>query len=266
MKSTSESLSHPETSNGRAAGGNCVVVRRGGEQPEADLRSQTKVNPIRFATAASLLASGEACGQSHNRFLSQTSYKGEKWAVGDGWGENARKVSYGSVETCAGRNPFRRDRVGVRAAIVAKKRGNARGAKGGRKRNHMGQLDPFKKHNRLLNELKLCGQTSLGEAKALLWCVGTARAGEGNPASPQSLWTGVRRNSGNRGVGKIATGEPDAGDPQVRFGGGSETNQCLVPTSIGDKNRRPVPKPKRRLNEKLSPCNNRSPLYNHRLF
>jgi hypothetical protein len=44
MKSTSESLSHPETSNGKAAGGNCVVARRGGEQPEADLRSQTKVN------------------------------------------------------------------------------------------------------------------------------------------------------------------------------------------------------------------------------
>ena len=232
MKSTSESLSHPETSNGRAVGGNCVVVRRGGEQPEADLRSQTKVNPIRFSTAASLRASGEASGRSHIHFLSQTSYKGEKWAVGDGWGGNAGKVSYGSVETCAGRNPFRRGRVGVRAAIVAKKRGNSRGAKGGRKRNHMDQLDPFKKHNRLLNELKLCGQTSLGEAKALLWCVGTARAGEGNPASPRSLWSGVRRNSGNRGVGKFATGEPDAGDPQVRFGGGSETNQCLVPTSI----------------------------------
>ena len=59
--------------------------------------------------------------------------RGEKRAVGDGWGGNAGKVSYGSVETCAGRNPFRRDRAGVRAAIVAKKRGNSRGAKGGRK-------------------------------------------------------------------------------------------------------------------------------------
>jgi hypothetical protein len=243
MKSTSESLSRPETSNGRAAGGNCVVVRRGGEQPEADLWSQTKVNPIRFATAASLLASGEASGQSHIRFLSHFSYKGEKRAVVDGWGENAGKVSYGSVETCAGRNPFRRDCAGVRAAIVAKKRGNSRGAKGGRKRNHMGQLDPFKKHNRLLNELKLCGQTSLGEAKAILWCVGTARDGEGNPASPQRLWSGVRQNSGNRGVGKFATGEPDAGDPQVRFGGGSETNQCLVPTSIKLKRRAKVQNP-----------------------
>ena len=37
MKSTSESLSHPETSNGKATGGNCVVERRGGA-PEKDLR------------------------------------------------------------------------------------------------------------------------------------------------------------------------------------------------------------------------------------
>ena len=81
MKATSKSLSHPETSNGRAAGGNCFVVRRGGEQPEADLQSQTKVNPMRFATAASLLASGVASDQSHIRFLSHLSYKGEKRAV-----------------------------------------------------------------------------------------------------------------------------------------------------------------------------------------
>ena len=35
----SENLSHSETSNGRAAGGNRVVWRRGGGQPKADLRS-----------------------------------------------------------------------------------------------------------------------------------------------------------------------------------------------------------------------------------
>ena len=133
MKSTSESLSHPETSNGRGARGNCVVVRRGGEQPEADLWSQTKVNPIRFSTAASLRASGEASGKSHIRFLTHSSYRGEKRAVGDGWGGNAGKVSYGSVENCLGRNPRKRGRTEVRAAIVVKKRGNARGAKGGRK-------------------------------------------------------------------------------------------------------------------------------------
>ena len=103
MKSTSESLSRPETSNGIAAEGNCVVVRRGGEQPEADLRSQTRVNPIRFTTAASLLASGEACRTSGNRFLPHPSYTGEKRDVVDGWGENAGKVSCGRVEICPGR-------------------------------------------------------------------------------------------------------------------------------------------------------------------
>ena len=133
MKSTSESLSHPETSYGRAAGGNCVVARRGGEQPEADLRSQTKVNPIRFATTVSLRAIGETCRMSGNRFLPHPSSKGEKRVVGDGWGENAGKVSCGSVEICPGRNPRKRSRAEVRAVIVVMKRGNARGVRGGRK-------------------------------------------------------------------------------------------------------------------------------------
>lgn len=133
MKSTSESLSHPETSYGKAAGGNCVVARRGGEQPEADLRSQTKVNLIRFATTASLRVTGEACRMSGNRFLPHPSLTGEKRVVGDGWGENAGKVSCGSVESCPGRNPRERSRAAVRAVIVVMKRGNARGAKGGRK-------------------------------------------------------------------------------------------------------------------------------------
>ena len=133
MKSTSESLSHPETSNGKAAGGNCVVARRGGEQPEADLRSQTKVNPVRFTTTASLRAIGEACCMSGNCFLPHPSYTGEKRVVVDGWGENAGKVSCGSVEICPGRNPRKRSRAEVRAAIIVMKRGNARGARGGRK-------------------------------------------------------------------------------------------------------------------------------------
>jgi hypothetical protein len=133
MKSTSESLSHPETSNGKAAGGNCVVVRRGGEQPEADLRSQIQVNPIRFTTTASLRASGEACRMSGNRFLPHPSYTGEKRVVVDGWGENVGKISCGRVESCPGRHPRERSRAEVRVAIRAMKRGNSRGAKGGRK-------------------------------------------------------------------------------------------------------------------------------------
>jgi hypothetical protein len=133
MKSTSESLSHPETSNGRAAGGNCVVVRRGGERPEADLQSQTQVNPIRFATTASLRVIGEACRVSGNRFRPHLSSTGEKRVVGDGWGENAGKISCERVEICSGGNPCERSRAEVRAAIVVMKRGNARGVKGGKK-------------------------------------------------------------------------------------------------------------------------------------
>ena len=113
MKSAGESPSHPETSYGRAAEGNCVVARRGGEQPEADLRSQTRVNPIRFTTAASLLASGEACRTSGNRFPPHPSFTGEKRAVVDGWGENAGKVSCGSVESCPGRTPREWSRTAV---------------------------------------------------------------------------------------------------------------------------------------------------------
>ena len=133
MKPNSESLSHSETSYGRAAKGNCVAARRGGEQPEADLRSQTKVNPIRFITAASLLGNGEACRTSGNLLSLHPSLKGKGWAVVDGWGENAGKVSCGSVEICPDRKPRKRCRAEVRAVIVVLKRGNARGAKGGRK-------------------------------------------------------------------------------------------------------------------------------------
>jgi hypothetical protein len=138
MKSTSESLSHLEMSNGKAAGGNCVVARRGAcrrqctYQPEADLRSQTKVNPIRFTTTASLRVNGEACRMSGNRFLPHPSSTGERRVVVDGWGENAGKVSYGSVESCADRTARKRNRAAVRAAIVEMKRGNSRGAMGGR--------------------------------------------------------------------------------------------------------------------------------------
>ena len=40
--------------------GNCVAARRGGEQPEVNDQSVTKVNSIRQTVVASLPASGEA--------------------------------------------------------------------------------------------------------------------------------------------------------------------------------------------------------------
>jgi hypothetical protein len=53
MRTTSESLSPFEASHGREAKGNCVAVRRGGEQPEAKPQTQTQVKPIRPPTMAS---------------------------------------------------------------------------------------------------------------------------------------------------------------------------------------------------------------------
>ena len=232
MKSTSESLSHPETSNGRAAEGNCVVARRGGEQPEADLRSQTKVNPIRPSTAASLLGNGEACRKSGNRFLPHPSFTGEKRAVVDGWGENAGKVLCGRVESCPGRNPRERNRAAVRAVIVVMKRGNARGAKGGRKWNHGRKSSRPTSANDCLRGLEQHGQKASGLAKpnrdvsesmmSMWWawhCMGS------------SIPTSGREARKGR-IGKAMTGEPDAGDPPVRFGGRGGANQCPVPTSI----------------------------------
>jgi hypothetical protein len=127
MITTSESLSPSETSNGRAAEGNCVAARRGGEQLEADPQTQTQVKPIRPDTTASLLDKGEACGASHDRHDQARSSKVSVGSVAGGWAGYAGKLSWWTVETCVGRRPLRRFRAGVRAAIVAGKRGNARG-------------------------------------------------------------------------------------------------------------------------------------------
>jgi hypothetical protein len=133
MKTTSESLSPSETSNRRAAGGNCVVVRRGGEQPEAEPQTQTKVKPIRPVTVASLRICGEACRRLCNRPARHPSSKGRGRTVGGVWAGYVGKFSWWTAETCRCRNPREREPVGVRAAIVVKRRGNARGAKGRRK-------------------------------------------------------------------------------------------------------------------------------------
>ena len=204
MKSTGESPSPPETSYGRAAEGNCVVVRRGGEQPEAELRSQTKVNPIRFTTTASLRAIGEACRTSGNRFLPHPSLTGEKRAVVDGWGENAGKVSCGSVEICPGRNPRKRSRAEVRAAIVVTKRGNSRGAKGGRKWNCGRRQTPFNQCYRLPKWLERHGLKASGELnRTAMW---RTRSGDraAYPESRRATTVPSSDNEARKGrVGKL---------------------------------------------------------------
>jgi len=133
MKTTSESLSPSETSNRRGARGNCVVARRGGEQPEAKPQTQTKVKSIRPVTVASLLTKGEACGRDRERPTRHPSLEGRGRTVVGDWAGYVGKLTWWTAETCRCRNPRKRESAGVRAAIVVKKRGNARGAKGRRK-------------------------------------------------------------------------------------------------------------------------------------
>jgi len=133
MESTGESPSPPKTSRGEQP--KVTASPRGGvESNRRRIRGpEQKVNPIRPVTAASLLRNGEACRKGGDRCAPHPSSMGKHRAVGGDWGGNAGKVSCGSVEICPGRIPRERDRAEVRAAIVAWKRGNARGAKGGRK-------------------------------------------------------------------------------------------------------------------------------------
>ena len=105
----------------RVAEGNCVAARRGGEQPEANLPSQTRlprrVNPIRPEHVASLRGSGEAWSSD---LTSGTSKHVEvPGYVSGGWGEKAGKARQLSTEI-----PPRavRERGEVRAPIVALRR------------------------------------------------------------------------------------------------------------------------------------------------
>jgi hypothetical protein len=132
------------------AEGNCVVERRGGEQPDAKSQpiNKTKLNPIRPDTTASLLVKDEAPDRKPIRegqgdFGSPRCFpagaaQGRCRVVGDGtvgsWGDVKRGTRPGK-----GGGVHLRERSeepqpgGVRVLVVVKKRGNARGAKGDRK-------------------------------------------------------------------------------------------------------------------------------------
>jgi len=134
------------------AGGNCVVERRGGEQPEANYQSisTTMLNSIRFHRLASLQFKGEAenrtparegQGNSGNPSRVQTvsAAAGIDGMVGDGmagsWSDVNQGSRAGGRNGVHGRRPEEPSPEGDRASVGAKKRGNARGAKGGRKVN-----------------------------------------------------------------------------------------------------------------------------------
>ena len=111
-------------------------MRRGGKQLNTNHQSVTKVNPIRLDEVTSPRGKGEvlrtrllAVKEQHSWSLSGDQYKplaGTHLVVGDRMVGRCREKTW---ESCA----VAVNRAAVRAAIVAWKRGNARGAKGGRK-------------------------------------------------------------------------------------------------------------------------------------
>src|SRR2546423_183936 len=114
-----------------AVEGNCVAAMRGGEQPETESWSRTKVNSIRHAKRASLLGKGEACRASGEPVTVRELPRLETDRFGCGWSGNGWKGAWDKWRA-------RRDRLkhaGVRGSIVARKPGNAGGAKGPRKVN-----------------------------------------------------------------------------------------------------------------------------------
>ena len=98
----SVNLTATEPGSGGEAEGNCVAVRRGGEQPDASKQSQTKVNSIQPEYAASLLGNGEACAR-RNLIRCHLPSIGEVRACSGGWSENVCKDVYVGGESCMDR-------------------------------------------------------------------------------------------------------------------------------------------------------------------
>ncbi len=129
MNSECESHYYVGGRDWRTVEGNCVAAMRGGEQPEAEDWSQTKVNSIRHVQRASQLGSGEACRRSGESVAVQGLPILQTDRCRCGWSGNERKGLWDKWRDQRGRL----NRVGVRAPIVARKPGNAGGAKGRRK-------------------------------------------------------------------------------------------------------------------------------------
>jgi len=118
-----------------AAEGNCAMATSGGEQPEAEVRSQIgllrPVNSIRWLRGASLRRKGEACRENGKPRTARGLSMLDRGQRSYGWSENALKGTWMKIRDRRGGL----SRAGVRALIVALKPGNAGGAKGRRKVN-----------------------------------------------------------------------------------------------------------------------------------
>jgi hypothetical protein len=106
----------------RVAEGNCVAERRGGEQPKANLSSQSsqtrRLNPIRLVGVASLHVKGEALALSLPEAITKHDHTIAKDSDGV-WDEKAGKAEQLSVEILLGATESGEE---VRALIVALKR------------------------------------------------------------------------------------------------------------------------------------------------
>jgi len=106
----------------RVAEGNCVAVRRSGEQPKANLSSQSsqtrRLNPIRLVGVASLRVKGEALALSLPEAITKHDHTIAKDSDGV-WDEKAGKAEQLSVEILLGATESGEE---VRALIVALKR------------------------------------------------------------------------------------------------------------------------------------------------
>ena len=127
MKPDSESLIREGGINPCAAGGNCVAVMRGGEQPEAEEQSRntTKLNSNRRVASASLLRQGEACRPGDDDDL-QTMSKRES--------ASARRERSGNVPQVScdkWRDPRRElTRGGSQSVHSSEEAGESRGSEG----------------------------------------------------------------------------------------------------------------------------------------
>jgi hypothetical protein len=114
--------------------GNRVAARRGGKQPEVNGQSATKVNSIRPSRVASLQAKGEAQTGASRMPPTLRGSVSKRWeGRGGGWRRNGRTALHRTQRDLRGPDGARARHAGVRGAIVARKPGNAGGAKGSRK-------------------------------------------------------------------------------------------------------------------------------------
>ena len=149
--------------------------------------------------------------------------------------------------------PKSRTRRGVRASIVATKRGNARGAKGRRKVDAVRHksADPGPSlvplHAEAAKAEASAGATPDGQTpsrwgwveplvwtKRMLAALDDGVKGERLLCQTRAVQPEHRLGIGQPVLSKVRppTGEPDAGDPPVRFGGRGDRLQSVLPTPI----------------------------------